>query len=423
MKCIFKKTWLLLLLVMLFVASLSISGFANSKKLVVMFSSGGSGKTLSVAAQDFEEKTGIEVEVLTFPMDELINKEVLALSQGRSTPDIISLTEVDFAKMFKFLEPLELDKETKSTFVPSMLNTFCWPQKDGTCFALPVRVGGSVIVYREDVFAEHGIMPEEIKTWEDFLKVAIELTNPKKREWGYAEGFNAYHYLVEQWLDILKSYGVEIFTPDYQKVAFNTENGIKATQILVDLVKKASPPGILSYGYSDQIEAMQTGMVTMTLLWSPRFQSVNDPEFPYTGKFKVLPNFPYGKNSGLNNGSPGMSGWGLGVNKYSKNKEAAEKFVRFVASEEEQLRLACEYFNSPTVKSVFTNPKYLKAIPVSSEIAKALRDGHQRPVHPDWRHMEDIMGLQLSKVFIGDKSVEEALETIEKEVNKILANK
>ena len=420
MKRIFKQTWILLFLIMLFVTSLSIDSFAESEKLLVMFSSGGSGRTFSVAAKDFEEKTGIEMEVLTFPMDELRNKQTLALSQGRSTPDIISLTESDFAAMWKFLEPLELDEETKSIFVPSMLSTFC---KDGTYFALPVRVGASVIIYREDVFAEHGIVPEEIKTWEDFLRVAIELTNPIKREWGYAEGFEAYHYLVGQWLNIVKSYGVEIFTPDYQKTSFNTEKGIKATQILVDLVTKASPPGILSYGYWDQVEAMQTGMVTMSQLWSPRFQSVNDPEFPYTGKFKILPSFPYGKDSGLNKGSPGFTGWGFSVNKYSKNKEAAEKFVKFVASEEEQLRLACEYFNSPTVTSVFSNAKYLKAIPVASEMAKAMENGHQRPVHIAWEQIEDTIGLQISKALVGDKSVVEALATAEKEVNKILANK
>jgi len=423
MKCIFKQNWIFLIFAILLVTSLSINSFANSEKLVVMFSSGGSGRTLSVAARDFEEKTGIEMEVLTFPSKELREKQILALSQGRPIPDVIAADDTWFAEMWKFLEPLELDEETKSTFIPSMLGSFCWPPKDGAYLALPVRMGGDVIIYREDIFAEHGITPEEIKTWEDFLKVAIELTNPKKREWGYAQGFTPYNYLITQWLNIMGSYGVKVFTPDYQKADFNTKNGIKATQLLVDLVKKASPPGILSYGYWDQVEAMQTGMVTMSMIWAPRFQSVNDPEFPYTGKFKILPNFPYGEDSGLNKGIPRVYGWGLGVNKYSKNKKAAEKFVKFVASEEEQLRLACEYSNSPTVKSVFSNTKYLKGIPIASEIPKAMENGISRPIHPDWNQIEDTIGLQVSKALAGDKSVVEALATAEKEVNKILANK
>ena len=423
MKRIFKQTCIFFILIMLFVTILSINSFAESKKLVMFFSSGGSGKALAVAAEDFAEKTGIEMEVLTFPMDEVNSKQILALTQGVSTPDVISVYDAWLANLWKSLEPLKIDEETKLTLISSALESFRYPQKVGDYFALPVRTGATMLVYREDVFAEHGIDPKEIKTWEDLLKAAIKFNDPLKRQWGIVLESVPNDSIMSEWLSITGSYGVELLTPDYQKAAFNTENGIKATQLFIDLYQKAASPGNINYNNSDTIEAMKTGMATMAILYAPRFQAVNDPAFPYTGKFKVLPILPYGEGSGLSEGVPVITSWGLGVNKNSKNKEIAEEFVKFVASEEEQLRLANDYFNVPTVKSAYSDSKYLENIPIALEILKSIEGGQCHPVISSFTQVQDAICLQLGKAIVGDISASDALATAENNVNKILASK
>lgn len=401
---------------------LCIDGFADSGKLQVLFSSGGSGNTLMAGAKLFEEKFGVEVEVLTFPIDEVREKQILALTQGRETPDVIAIDDTWFAELVDFLYPLEVDENTKARFVKSMLDSYRWPQEEsGTYYGFPVRMAGDVIVYREDILAEHNINPEEIKTWEDFVEVAIRVSSPQNRQWGYVQGFTPALYLVEQWLSIVGSYGVDLFTEDYQRAAFNNEMGIQATKVFVKLVQGATAPGILSYGYNDQVESLQTGMAAMSLLWTPRFQAINDPSFPFSGKFKILPNFPYGKDSGLKSGIPLLYGWGVGINKYSKNIEIAKKFVDFMASEDTQLILATEYSNTPTVEAVFNDSKYQEIVPFSIIALKAAKMGQRRPVHIKWNQVEHELSLQVTKAIKGDLSVEEALSIAEKEINKILS--
>lgn len=425
MKNIFKyfKLYVILLVVIVSLSFIVSNSFADKGKLQMLFSSGGSGKTLMAGAKMFEEEFGIEIEVLTFPIDEIREKQILALTQGRGVPDIIAVEDTWFAELVDYLHPLEVNEETETRFIPSMLNAYRWPQEEsGKYYALPVRMAGDVIVYRKDILADHNIKPEEIKTWEDFVEVAIEVNNPKERQWGYVQGFTPALYLVEQWLSVVGSYGVDLFTPDYQKADFNNEMGIKATKTFVKLVQEATPPGILSYGYNDQVESLQTGMAVMSLLWTPRFQAVNDPAFPFSGRFEILSDFPYGEGSGLKNGIPLVYGWALGINKHTENIEIAEKFVDFMSSEEIQLKLATEHSNTPTVEAVFNNKKYQEAVPIATKALEAAKTGQRRPIHIKWNQVEHELSLQVSKALKGEISVEEALSIAEEEVNKILSD-
>lgn len=401
---------------------LGIRACAKDGKLTVMFSSGGSGNTLAASAEEFTKVTGIETEVLLFPYAELHNKVVLALSQGGPIPDVVPIDDIWVVELAGFCEPLHLEEQEKERFVRSMLEMFRWPQLTGSYCALPVRIGGDVIVYRTDVFAEKGIDPANLLTWSDILDVAIKLTEPTKRTWGWTLAYTPFSYLVSEWgSGFLGGFNVPELSPDQKRAAFNTEAGIRATQIFVDLFEKACSPGAIGYEYWDKTEAMKTGMITLGMLYTSHYPPVNDPAFPYYGKFGVLRHFPYGKESGLDKGRPYLKGWGLGINKYSANKELARKFIEFVTSEDEQLRLALEHSNSPTVESVFHKPEYLEAISVASEMAEALENARPRPYHLKWAKIEDIIGEQLHEALLGEVTVEDALATAERRVNTFLS--
>lgn len=138
----------------------------KAPKLVMMFSSGGSGNTLADSAKKFGEMSGIEMEVLQFPIKEIYEKQVLALSTKKATPNIIACDDTWFAALKSFLAPLKLDSATKDAFVASMIGSYRWPPGTGDYLAVPVRMGGDVIMYREDVLAEKGVDPDSLKTWE-----------------------------------------------------------------------------------------------------------------------------------------------------------------------------------------------------------------------------------------------------------------
>jgi multiple sugar transport system substrate-binding protein len=303
-----------------------------------------------------------------------------------------------------------------------MIGSFRWPPGRGDYLAVPVRMGGDVIMYRADILSDKGIDPNSLKTWDDVYAAAKKLTDPGNRMWGWTQAFSPHNYLMTQFSNFMSSHNVKLISDDGKKATFNTKNGVQGTNMLVKLAKECAPPGFINFGYNEQVEAIQTGTVALSQVWSPRYRQVNDAKHPSGGKIKVLPVFPYGKGTGLSVGVPRVYGWGLGINKNSKYYGSALEFLKFIGSTDEQLRLAAEFNNSPTVNSVFTNSKYLAAIPDADNMSKALKPGIARPVHVKWNEIVDTVGLHLQKAIVGEETVEEALASAEKKVNSILAD-
>jgi ABC-type glycerol-3-phosphate transport system substrate-binding protein len=409
----------------LFVFLMTTSSFvvaeAQRPKLVMFFSVGGSGNSLKSSAERFGKLYNVDIEALLFPISEVYEKEVLALSTQQAVPDIISMDDTWFPSMKGFLEELRYSQGYYDEFIPSMLGTFKWPSgKSGRQYGIPVRMGGEVIIYRGDVFKANGIDPMKLKTWEDIYAAAQKLTDKDKNVWGWVGGYSEPAYIVAIWLNLMSSYDQDIFNADMTKVVFNTPAGLKATQMLVNLTANCATPGILSYGYAEEIEALQNGSAVMGQLWSARYAAVDKAGLPNSGKFKVLPFYPYGRDSGLASGIDRVNGWGLGVSKYSKNKELATKFLEFIGSYDEQLRLAVETSNSPVLSRIFNEPSYLKAVPVSKDMESAMRNGIARPMHIKWQEIEGAIAVSLQKAIIGELTTAEALTKAESDANKIL---
>lgn len=399
-----------------FVFTLSLLwGAASAQELTLLASAGGSGRTFEVAAQHFTEATGIPITVIQYPYAELREKQLLELVSGTGNLDIVSVDgAIWLAELAPYLEPLT-DVEV-SSLIPSMVDIFT---VNDTLYAVPVRIGGWVLIYRQDLFNEAGIEPPQ--TWDAFLEAAQTLTSGDV--YGFAPAFRQGNYLVAQWAPFLYSYGGSILNEDNTAAAFNTPEGITATQFLVDLAREHNvvPPGAVTYEHADVITAMQQGLTAMALTYSPYYLNMNDPEeSTVAGNLAVSPFIPYAADSGLETGITLISGWGFGIASDSNNKEAARQFLEFMASPEEQLRLAVENANAPTASAVFEDETYLEAFPAATQVAQALGSARERPGIGQWTTVEDILARELSAAIGGDKTVEEALADAEQAVNETL---
>jgi ABC-type glycerol-3-phosphate transport system substrate-binding protein len=94
----------------LFVFLMTTSSFVVAEtqkpKLVMFFSVGGSGNSLKSSAEKFGKLYNVDIEALLFPISEVYEKEVLALSTQQAVPDIISMDDTWFPSMKGFLEEL-----------------------------------------------------------------------------------------------------------------------------------------------------------------------------------------------------------------------------------------------------------------------------------------------------------------------------
>lgn len=417
-----KKLLTLLVLLMTVAMVFAQGGTEGSKaeaprKLSMMFSSGGAGKALAAAAEKFGEERGVEMDVLTFPVGEVYEKQILALSSKQGSPDVISIDDTWMPVLHPFLEPMKnVDPVVAEELVPSYREAFAIGDVQ---YGLPVRLGGQAIIYRKDLMEKAGIDPSTLTTWEAILDAAKKLTDPENKVYGWVGGYSEESYFMTNWLTILSGYGIDVMTDDLTGFNFLDPRTIEATELFVEITKCASP-SILSYGYNEQIAAFQDGSAAMGITWTPRFQSINKEGLPYSGQFDVLPFVVRGEGTPAEDAYTRVNGWGLGVNKYSENKELAEEFINYVASYDTQLYLAVENSNSPVVSKIFDNPEYLKAVPVADKMTDAISRGITRPMHVRWAEMQSVITKNLQKVLVGEVSVVEALQACQTECEKIL---
>ncbi|HEY4198970.1 MAG TPA: sugar ABC transporter substrate-binding protein [Devosiaceae bacterium] len=386
---------------------------ASAAGLTMLASAGGSGNTFAAAAMDFTAATGIPVNVIQYPYADVREKQLLELVGQTGAFDVINLDgAIWMPEVGPFLDPIDETKTDTKHLIPSMLTSF---HQDGNLVALPMRVGGWVVLYRKDLFDQAGLTPP--KTWDEFEADAKALT--KDGVYGFAPALKQGNYLVAQWAPFLFSFGGDILNKDNTTAAFNSPQGIKATQFFVKLVKDGLvPPGAVNYEQSDIITAMSQGIAAMALTYSPYYLNMNDPKTSkVAGKIDVSPFIPYDPASGMTAGKTLISGWGFGVAASSHNKEDAHKFIDFVTSDAEQLKLAIQNNNAPTASAVFQNPDYIKLFPASANVLQAMSAGQDRPVVDSWTKLEDILARELSAAVTGSKSVEEALSAAEADVN------
>ena len=418
-----KRSLFKLAVLALFCFSLIGSPLIFGKETIsVIVSAGGSGRTFQAAANHFSEATGIDVKMVQYSYAEVREKQLLEMLSNTGSLDVISVDgQIWVAELNNYLMPLKLKEADLERFVPSMVDFFRYG-KQKELYALPVRIGGWVLMYRKDLFQKANLQPP--KTWDEFLDTAKKLT--KDGVYGFAPALQQGNFLVAQWTPFLYSFNGHILNKAMTKVAFNDKAGQKATQFLVDLYRKHGvvPPGAISYEHDGVIAAMQQGLAAMAITYSPNFLAMNDPgKSKVAGKLAISGTIPYDSSTHLKKGITELSGWGFGVAKMSRHKEAALKFIQFITSPEEQLRLAVENTNAPTVKSVYSNPKFLNVFPAGPELLQALSNAQNRPGVPMWTNIEDELAAELSAAVNGVKTVKEALADAEKNVNQFLNKK
>ncbi len=419
---------ILLSAVLICVPVFTVDGKSSQKVLRIMVSEGSSGRTISQAMKDYEAAKGVKVEVLSYPYGDTHDKQLLELRNKSKNIDIVNVdSQIWLAELNSYLQPLQpyIQKSKFDTgiYVPSMLNMFTMKiQNQNRLLALPMRIGGWVLIYRTDLLKAKNLPVP--KTMDEFLSTAQKLT--EDNVYGFSAAFKQTNYLVAQWVPFLYSFGGNILNENMTKAVFNSPQGRKATQFLIDLYKKYKvvPPSAIDYEQDGVISSMQQGITAMAITYSPYFQEINNSQkSKFAGNFAVAPFLPYDKESGLTSGITEISGWGLGVSKYSANKELAWDVIKFVCGEEEQRKLAVQNNNSPSVSKTFNDPEYIKVYPEAKSVLTSLQGAKSRPGTLRWTRVEDVLSRELSAAITGQKTVNKMLEDAEKEVNQILGAK
>lgn len=402
-----------------------------------------------LANKDFTPKTGIKVEI-SGPPYQFVESKIRELCASKSSEYDIFETDSQWYGgqiLDDCIEPLDeyLKKagvNYDTTFVqPYATYNSRWPvpnrvlrEKDAwkqytgqPIYFLPWTIGTMILGYRADLFKDAGIVdangnPKAPETWDEFKEAARKLTNPQIGRFGigwYAGRIS--DGITQQWLPFHVSFGARFWDEEKWQAQgiINSPEAVAACEYFTsfNLKDKVVDPGTANWFVDELLNGAFTDKYAMNFTWVSFAGAMDNPQISQTaGKWAYAP-FPCYKDptTGEKRCAATYGSQGIGINKNSKNKEAAWKYLEWYMSKETQKALVDDPragFASARV-DLFD---YQTAKPGTAKWASltSITQGWGSDVwtYPEYAQLLDIQQNYINLAYIGAISCKDALDQI-----------
>jgi multiple sugar transport system substrate-binding protein len=368
--------------------------------------------------KEFENSTGAKVEVTTLSWPDLRPRIVTPLSTKSSSPDLYILPDewcYEFGKA-GWLFSLEdyLTSDEKNSIATWAKNLYSY---EGKIVAMGIMFMPHIMFYNEKILSEAGFKPAE--TWDEFLAQCLEM---KKKglvkygiTWPLLSGDDiSFEVFASQFLSRGGSFFDEAGNP-----TFNDAIGVETLQFIIDTLYKYEIANPISLEVEKQacLQPFIAGEEPYNWNWQFMYPITQDPKSSKIveySKYALIPMEKGAKYSGF------VAGGAIAVNPYSKNKEAAISYTKFIGSSNNTIKLFKEKGWLPWYKSFYENPEVTKIEPQLPIIVEQLNRSFARGLlHLTWyAEFAELMRLELSKAWLKQASAKDALDSAAQKVKE-----
>jgi ABC-type glycerol-3-phosphate transport system substrate-binding protein len=360
-------------------------------------------------AEYMELHPNVEINFVTYPQEDLVTKIITGTEAGRG-PTVMGVFGPWIASLVKggYLdEAPDWVREAQEEDFPQI--AIDGATIDGKLYGLVWQASDPIPLISVELWDAAGITEDEYPTtYEEMIDLLPRLD--KKSDTGEWEvqgiclrpfGF----WAVVNWITILKNYGVEILNEDYSAAAFNTPEGLAATNVWRQL----------SYPDADStlFGLKQCGMVWYGTWYLPLARATY-PDIELT----FLPPF-----SGPVSQLHPVWTWHWAVNAHASQaeKDAAWDFIGYLSTAESQLASWSESNIVPTRNSAFADESLQSDELLQIYASHMDKSFVYYPMIPEWEQIEKAITTTIERFGYGEISAEEFLTEAEAEVNSILA--
>jgi multiple sugar transport system substrate-binding protein len=333
-----------------------------------------------------KQQFGIDVKMTALPVGPLNEKLNASIKAPTGTYDLVSVLGFTvaqfvgggfFTDLTPYVKKLPASFGYPKDFAPGELEYLSYfdvtRKRFGgkTPYLIPGLYAGPIVLfYRKDILQKAGIKPPATLT--AYLAAAKELNgNGIAGNTMIAKSGDVSMFLVD-WYSRFAGMGGKLMSGSPQEKNFTprltSSAAVGALQHMVDCAKY-SAPGLSSYDFTISTDSFSAGKTAMMMMWS----TIGGPVFnPKTSKVAdtagvtVTP----GSTPALG-GSIVRGGWGMGIPKNAKNKDAAWTLLTYLTSREWGKFEAAAHQTDPTRNSVFFDPALNKKFPYLSAAGKA----------------------------------------------------
>ncbi len=311
------------ILVLAIVLSAAALAGAQAPEIRVLLANHPYGELLKAAIPEFEQATGIKVNVESLQESQLTTKLTTEFATNSSSVDVFMTRPLQEGKMFYkngWYAPLA--GYDFADFPTNTMNVATFGTKT---YLVPLVTEWEVLYYRKDLLKKAGIAAPT--TFAELEAAA------KKLNAGGVAGFASRGKgaaAVTQMSSFVYNYGGQYL--DRGKAAFDQPAALDATRFYGRLLANYGPQGSTSLSWENIMPLFQAGKVAMWTDASVFYGQIVDPAKSQVPAESVgVATFPAGPKG---NTPYIVVSWGMAVAKQSKNKDAAMKFLAWATSKD-----------------------------------------------------------------------------------------
>jgi arabinogalactan oligomer / maltooligosaccharide transport system substrate-binding protein len=366
------------------------------------------GEGIKDAIAKFEQDNDVKVKMVEKQYTKQI--EDLRLDGPAGTgPDVLTMPsdQIGTAVTEGLIKELKVDDTTQGIYTEAAMDA---QKVDGKVYGLPKAVETTMLYYNKDLISEDKL-PTTLEGWYDYSK---GVANGDK--FGFLALFDQIYYANS----VLSGYGGYIFGQDDNgkydptDVGINNAGAIEGAQYIQKFYKEGLfPAGIVGEQGISVIESLFTEGKAAAIISGPW----NVEPFTKAGVnygVQKLPELANGKNMAAFIGVKSYN-----VSSYSKNAELAEKFVKFIANEENS-KVRYEITKEvPAVASLANDPVVTES-PVAKAVAEQSKFSVLMPNIPEMNEVWGPADSALQTIATGKAqpkaALDQAVETIKGQI-------
>ena len=366
----------------------------------------------AIADEFMKENEDIKVKVQVIPWNEYWTK-LEASANGQNLPDVFWMhgSEADrYIKAGALMDLSESYQKEKGNYPDDLVKMYSY---EGKNYGIPKDVSTVGLWYNKELFDKKGIAyPDDTWDWAKLKEAAAQLTDESQGIYG----FGAPNDTEVGYYSAIFQNGGKVLSDDKKTSELNSSATQEALQWWVDFsLKDKSSPTVAQTTENDVRSLFASGKLAMIYdgSWVVGDYSTND----YLKKNADVTVLPKGKER-----ATVYNGLANSVSAYTKNKEAAVKFVEFLSSKKGMEIQGSSAAAIPAYKG--TDEKFVEATKDTfntGAFSEMLDYGVLRPNGLNFNRAENTATEDLAPMFSGKSTVAEATEKAAKDVNEILA--
>ena len=352
--------------------------------------------------------------------DEYFEQMLSELQSGKSTVDVIG-GDVVWPAQFAangFLVDLSdrFTDQMKADHLDGPLQPITY---EGKTYGVPWFTDAGMFYYRKDLLEESGFS-QPPKTWDEMKEMVAKIRADSGEEYdGYVFQGAQDEGGVVNGLEHIWNAGGEVLEGD--RVVVNSAEAVEGLKLRRSMIEDGiAPVATGDYSTQESQAAFTNGDVIFMRNWPFVYGLLSNPDQSQVTPEQVgIAPIPV-SGSGAQSFS-GLGGWNFLVNAASEDRiEEIWAFVEFMIAPEQQKTLALESTRLPTLKSLYEDEELLQKVPVASLGRESLENSRPRPVSPYYSDMSLEMAGQFNAALKGEEPVEQALETLQRELQAIV---